>query len=290
LEVLNDPLAKLTVVRIPPEGQHEATQISSAISRVMDEELNSLKHKEFPGNRPAAGSLALDLFGALPIQPFCSREGGAYSVASGKDNEMRYIETVKAHKAAISGTVLIGLLMFVSTFALSRGPKTETIEASAMGTGTQMGAVIGVTLDIYEWSTPEDRQILIEAFTKGQNQGLVNALSKMKAVGHCSITGTLGYDVSYIRMVPTPTGRKIVFVTNRQIRFGEAFFDTQSQSFNLTAGEFELNSTDKSKSTGAVYPATQLIIDKQGQLQYDLRENPWKLVDVLDWQGTPGVN
>ncbi|MGC1650788.1 MAG: hypothetical protein WA741_33610 [Candidatus Sulfotelmatobacter sp.] len=203
---------------------------------------------------------------------------------------MRYIETVKAHKAAISGTVLIGLLMFVSTFALSRGPKTETIEASAMGTGTQMGAVIGVTLDIYEWSTPEDRQILIEAFTKGQNQGLVNALSKMKAVGHCSITGTLGYDVSYIRVVPTPTGRKIVFVTNRQIRFGEAFFDTQSQSFNLTAGEFELNSTDKSKSTGAVYPATQLIIDKQGQLQYDLRENPWKLVDVLDWQGTPGVN
>ena len=58
-----------------------------------------------------------------------------------------------------------------------------------------MGAVIGVTLDIYEWSTPEDRQILIEAFTKGQNQGLVNALSKMKAVGHCAITGTIGYDV-----------------------------------------------------------------------------------------------
>ena len=72
-----------------------------------------------------------------------------------------------------------------------------------------MGAVIGVTLDIYEYSTPEDRQILIEAFTKGQNQGLVNALSKMRAVGHCSITGTIGYDISYIRMVPTPTGREL---------------------------------------------------------------------------------
>ncbi len=203
---------------------------------------------------------------------------------------MRHIETLRTHKAAISATLLIGLLLFASTFALSRGPKSETIEASAMGTGTQMGAVIGVTLDIYEWSTPEDRQILIQAFTKGQNQGLVNALTKMKAVGHCSITGTIGYDVSYIRMVPTPTGRKIVFVTNRQIRFGEAYFDTQSQSFNLTAGEFELNSTDKSKSTGVVYPATQLVIDQQGQLQYDLRENPWKLVDVLDWQGTPGTN
>jgi hypothetical protein len=203
---------------------------------------------------------------------------------------MRYIEDLRMHKVAIGKVMLIGLFVFTSIFALSRGPKPETIEASAMGTGSQLGQVIGVTLEIYDFSTPEDRQTLIDAFTKGQNQGLVNALSKMKAVGHCSITGTLGYDVSYIRMVSTPTGRKIVFVTNRQIKFGEAFFDTQSQSFNMTAGEFDLNDTDKHKSTGVVYPATQLIIDKQGQLQFDLRENPWKLVDVLDWKGTPGVN
>jgi len=200
------------------------------------------------------------------------------------------IEIPQTRKVVMGGLMLSGLLMLATTLAFSRGPKSETLEASAMGTGTQLGQVIGVTLDIYEWSTPEDRQILIEAFNKGQNQGLVNALSKMKAVGHCSITGTLGYDVSYIRLTNTPTGRKIVFVTNRQIRFGEAFFDTQSQDFNLTAGEFDLNDTDKSKSTGTVFPAAQLIIGKDGQLQTDLSQNPWKLVDVLDWQGTPGVN
>lgn len=199
------------------------------------------------------------------------------------------IEARKTHKVVL-GTLMMCALLLAATFAFSRGPKTETLEASAMGTGTQLGQVIGVTLDIYEFSTPADRQILVDAYTKGQNQGLVNALSKMKAVGHCSITGTLGYDVSYIRMTNTPTGRKIVFVTNRQIRFGEAFFDTQSQAFNLTAGEFDLNDTNKNQSTGVVYPAAQLIIDKQGQLQMDLNQNPWKLVDVLDWQGTPGVN
>jgi hypothetical protein len=203
---------------------------------------------------------------------------------------MRHIETRRTPRVALASLMLISLLVLASTLAFSRGPKSETLEATAMGTSTQMGAVIGVSLEIYEYSSPEDRQILIEAFTKGQNQGLVNALSKMKAVGHCSITGTLGYDVSYIRMTNTPTGRKIVFVTNRQIRFGEAFFDTQSQSFNLTAGEFELNETDKNKSMGVVYPAAQLTIDKQGQLQFDLRENPWKLVDILDWKGTPGLN
>ena len=112
----------------------------------------------------------------------------------------------------------------------------------------------------------------------------------MKAVGHVEITGTLGYDCSYIKMTPTPTGRKIVFVTNRQIRFGEAFLAPQSQSFNLTAGELNLNDQDKTKSTGVVYPAAQLILDKQGQLQLDLTQNPWRLSDVLDWAGTAGVN
>jgi hypothetical protein len=38
---------------------------------------------------------------------------------------------------------------------------------------------IGVILNVYEFSTPAEKQILIQAFEKGQNQGLVNALGKM---------------------------------------------------------------------------------------------------------------
>jgi hypothetical protein len=194
-------------------------------------------------------------------------------------------------KHAVKTLLIAGALLLASAPILSaRGPKSETIEASAMGTGTQLGQVIGITVDIYDFSTPEDRQILVQAFTKGQNQGLVNALSKMKAVGHISITGTLGYDLSFIKLINTPTGRTIRFVTNRQITFGEAFTDSQSQSFNLTAGELDVNDTDKSKSTGKLYPAAQLVIDKEGKLQIDLNQNAWTLVDLIDWKGTPGVN
>ncbi len=196
---------------------------------------------------------------------------------------------VKVAEVVSRTVLLLGLLVVGSTLGIA-GEKNETIEATAFGTGTQLGANIGVTLNIYEFSTPADKQILIQAYEKGQNQGLVNALQRMKAVGHVEITGTLGNDCSYIKMIPTPTGRKIVFVTNRQIRFGEAFFDTQSQSFNLTAGIVEINDQDKSKSTGVLYPAAQLILDKEGQLQWDLNQNPWRLADVLDWKGTPGVN
>jgi hypothetical protein len=195
----------------------------------------------------------------------------------------------KAVKISLKSLLVLGIAMFAIHPGFARD-KYETLEAQAWGTGTQMGQSIGVTLNIYEFSTPADRVTLVQAFEKGQNQGLNNALSKMKAVGHVEITGTLGYDCAYIRMTPTPTGRKIVFVTNRQIRFGEAYFDTQSQSFNLTAGVFELNDQDKSKSVGTLYPQAQLILDKEGQLQLDLSQNPWRLSDVLDWAGTAGVN
>jgi hypothetical protein len=187
--------------------------------------------------------------------------------------------------------VAAGLLILLSTpvFPNDRA-KAETIDATAMGTNTQMGSVVGVTVIIYEYSTPEDKQVLVKAFEKGQNQGLVSALTKMRAVGRISITGTLGYDLSFIRLIPTPTGRKIRFITNRPITFGEAWTDAQSSSFNLTAGELELDDSDKSKSTGVLYPAAQLVIDKQGQLQFDLNQNAWKLIDLIDWKGTPGVN
>jgi len=187
------------------------------------------------------------------------------------------------------------LLILASALAVLAVPglardKNETIDATAWGTGTQMGKNIGVTLIIYQYSTPDDRAILVEAFQKDSNHGLVNALEKMKAVGHVSITGTLGYDCSYIAMFPTPTGRKIRFATNRPIRFGEAYFDTNSQSFDLTAGEIELNDQDKSKSTGVLYPAAQLGIDDKGQLSINLLQNSWRLTDIIDWKGTPGEN
>jgi hypothetical protein len=190
---------------------------------------------------------------------------------------------------AIRSLMLAGLLTIGALSGFAKD-KYETIDAHAFGTGTQMGQNIGVTLNIYEFSTPADRVTLLQAFEKGQNQGLVNALQKMKSVGHIEITGTLGYDCAYIKMTPTPTGRKIVFVTNRLLRFGEVYYDTQSQSFNLTAGVLEINDQDKSKSTGALYPAAQLIVDKEGQLQLDLNQNAWRLSDIIDWKGTPGVN
>jgi hypothetical protein len=184
----------------------------------------------------------------------------------------------------VHGIVLLAVLMISAAIAISADDrKTETIDATAMGTSTQLGRNIGVKVLIHEYSTEEDRQVLLEAFKKGQNQGLVNALTKMKAVGRIAITGTLGYDLSFIRLIPTPEGRKIRFVTNRLLRFGEAYYNTQTTAYNLTAGEIEINDSDKDKSNGVLYPAAQLVINKEGQVEFQLNKNPWKLVNIIDW-------
>ena len=177
-------------------------------------------------------------------------------------------------------TAAILAMSAVSGFARDN---TETIDAQAYGTSTPLGKNFTVRLMIYEYSTPADRQILIESFAKGQNNGLANALEKMKAVGHISMPGTLGFDVSYIHEIKTPTGRSIRFVTNRRIAFGESYWNTQSKSFNLTAGELKINDQDKSKSSGVLFPATQLTINKDGEPQWDLRMNPWKLNNIIVW-------
>lgn len=111
----------------------------------------------------------------------------------------------------------------------------------------------------------------------------MDALSKMKSVGRIAITGTVGTDLAYIRLIRTDTRRTTRFATNRPIRFGEAYRNTPSTAYNLTAGEFNLNDSDKSKSSGLLYPVAQLIIDKDGQLEFQLRKNHWNLVNIIDW-------
>ena len=182
------------------------------------------------------------------------------------------------------GSFLLVMLSLAANLALSADDRgEEVIDATAMGTSTQLGGVVSVKVTIYEYSADDDRAILVEAFKQGQNEGLVNALTRMKSVGRIAITGTIGYDLSYIRLIPTPTGRKIRFVTNRLLRFGEHYYYTQSKAYNLTAGEIEINDSDKDKSAGVLYPAAQLIINKDGQLEFQLRQNPWKLVNIIDW-------
>jgi hypothetical protein len=192
--------------------------------------------------------------------------------------------------------IMVGILLAIGLLTVLNAPaspqdhsKPEIIQGVLTGTGLQAGQLTNLTFAIYEFSTPDDKQVLVDAFQKGQNTGLFNALTKMRTVGRVAITGTLGYDVKYIRWFPTPTGRTIRFVTDRKISMGEAWTSSQSQDYNLTGGVLEMNDTEMKKSSGVIYGAAELAM-KDGELSINLANNPWKVASIRDNKGTLGLN
>jgi pyrroline-5-carboxylate reductase len=125
-------------------------------------------------------------------------------------------------KAIFATAGLVACMVLVSPHTSAQKlPKSVYYQAQAMGQAQQLGRTYGITLIIEEYSTPDDQKALLTAFNEKQNEGLVNALSKMSTKGRLSITGTLGYDVTYIKTFPMPDGStRIRLVTNRpdQIR------------------------------------------------------------------------
>lgn len=175
------------------------------------------------------------------------------------------------------------LLALAATPGFSSTPGSEKI----LATYTKDGNVVRVTLTVYNYSTSADLQVLSLAFQRGHDRELATALSKTKAAGLCSITGGLSFDVAFIQMVVTPTGRQITFIANRPLQPDEVNPSSDSQSFDLLVGQLDMNDTDNTKSTGFLYRASRLVIDEQGEFHYDLAGSPWSMVNVLDSNWAP---
>ncbi|MBP7864562.1 MAG: hypothetical protein KA419_01325 [Acidobacteria bacterium] len=179
--------------------------------------------------------------------------------------------------------LLAGFLLAASFTALAK-EKYERIEAVALGESTQLGRHASITIIIYEFSTADDQKNLFEAFKADGPKGLHNAVSKLQSHGRIAISGTLGFDIKYIREFKQPDGsRKLRMVTDRPIRFGEAWSDSRSSDYNLSAFEIIL-SPEKGKSTGTLLPVMQLKVnDKTGEIELEAFQNPWKLTNISDY-------
>jgi len=156
-----------------------------------------------------------------------------------------------------------------------------TIQATAMGTSTQMGRIYDVNIHIEQLSTPDDRKVLIDAFTRSGQDGLVDALEDMKSKGRVRFaSGGVGNDVKYIIELPSENGRRFRLITDRDLTFGELYNNTRSKEYNV--GAIELVLTPDGKGSGTVLPACKLIVDKKTQ-QVDIEtyQNPWKLTNIM---------
>lgn len=171
------------------------------------------------------------------------------------------------------------LLMGGETIARAQG--RMTIQATAMGTSTQMGKMFNVNIHIEQFSTPDDRKMLIDAFMRSGQDGLVNVLEDMKPKGRVRFaSGGVGNDVKYIIELPSETGRRFRLVTDRNLAFGELYQGTRSRDYSV--GAIELVLTPDGKGSGTVLPACKLTVDKKTkQIEIETYQNPWKLTNLM---------
>ncbi len=156
-----------------------------------------------------------------------------------------------------------------------------TIQATAMGTSTQMGKMVNVNIYIEQFSTQDDRKALIDAFTRSGQEGLVNALEKMKPKGRVRFaSGGVGNDVKYIIELPAESGRRIRLVTDRNLAFAELYAGTRSRDYSV--GAIELALTPDGKGSGTVLPACRLTVEKKKkQIEVETYQNPWNLTNIM---------
>lgn len=193
-------------------------------------------------------------------------------------------------KELLCGLTLSGMLATPSGFFLlttlkagaQDNPQRETIQATAMGQQRASGKMFNVTVTIESYSTPADQKILSDAFKNGGHDALVKTLSKMKSKGRVAITGTLGYQIAYIRSFPTENGRRIRLLTDRPIQFAEAYISGRTKDYDLSALEINLNA-DPKQSDGGLIVAGKFKIDKSQQISFEsYGSGPWRLVNIME--------
>ena len=176
----------------------------------------------------------------------------------------------------------------VSLFLLLAGIGTTvqaqgrmTIQATAMGTSTQLGRIYNVNIHIEQFSTPEDRKALIDAFARSGQDGLIDVLEDMKPKGRVRFaSGGVGNDVKYIMELPAESGRRFRLVTDRNLAFAELYSGTRSRDYSV--GAIELVLTPDGKGSGTVLPACKLTVDKKTQqIEIETYQNPWKLNNFI---------
>ena len=173
------------------------------------------------------------------------------------------------------------LLLLAGIGTVLEAQERMTIQATGMGTSTQMGKIVNVNIHIEQYSTEEDRNALINAFKKSGQDGMVKVLEDMKAKGRIRFaSGGVGNDIKYVMELPSEKGRRLRLVTDRTLAFAELYQGTRSRDYTVGAIEVEL--TPDGKGTGTVLPACKLTVNKKKQqVEIETYQNPWKLSNFI---------
>ena len=140
-----------------------------------------------------------------------------------------------------------------------------------------------VDVRISRYTSNATTQRLTDVLVEGGQDALVKELEKAKTIGHASLSRRIGaFNLKLIRSRKTPTGRRIIAVSDRPISFLEAYSGGRSMDYKLGIIVLDLTRNKKGKEVGEgiVLYASQVKIEN-GVLDIDyVGMDPIKLRNV----------
>ena len=112
-------------------------------------------------------------------------------------------------------------------------------------------ATAWVDVRVSRYSSNSRTQQMANALVEGGQDELVKALEKAKTIGHVSLSSRVGaFDLKLIRTRKTPTGRRIIGVSDRPIGFLEAYAGSRSSDYQVGILVIDLKRDKKGKEVG----------------------------------------
>ena len=155
--------------------------------------------------------------------------------------------------------------------AQTNGEKLEMTAFAINMSNIATGANNTVNIKVDAWSTPEEREQLINTIIEQKPEALVKALQKMPAKGRFWIPTLRGSDPHNLRLgltlryawqSPLPEGgRRIILAADRTIGFQEARNQPRTVDYPITLFEIRVNKDGEGEGKLAYY--TKIRFDKE---------------------------
>ena len=139
------------------------------------------------------------------------------------------------------GSLALSLCLAVGTASMAaKKAPIEKYQANAIsvgGAGGNRSAVL--QMNIYEWSTDEDREMVIDAIKEATEnarayRAVPDALRKLGKAGYMFLAGGQGWPIRYARAIESGGKRTIVLVTDRPVTFAEVYAGSAVRDYDIT--------------------------------------------------------
>jgi len=173
--------------------------------------------------------------------------------------------TLKTHFKTSHLLALLVALLVLTPGALQAKKKKPLEKYRAQAMSLDRGAAGMLDIVIHEWTTPEERQALLEVFVEGGSEKLYDALSKAGEKGYVKAPRTLGYDMRYAWQFEVEGKRRVVLATDRPLGFFELTRGSRTTDYNVSLVVLELD-PETGEGEGWAAAGVELSIDATGRL------------------------